>query len=196
VPAITVIKFRKGTAAAWASANSVLAAGEPGLETDTNKFKFGDGTAAWNDLDYAGGGTASVVVSDTPPADPTADMVWFNSAEGTAYIRYDNTWVPLSPGIAGPAGPGVAAGGTAGQVLTKVNGTDYNTQWSAQSSLTIATSQVTGLDTALAGKAATSHTHAIDDLTDVTITTAALNQFLKYNGTQWVNSSSIDGGSA
>lgn len=32
-------------------------------------------------------------------------------------------------GIQGPAGPGVAAGGTAGQVLAKIDATDYNTQW-------------------------------------------------------------------
>ena len=36
-------------------------------------------------------------------------------------------------GPTGPAGPGVPAGGTAGQVLTKVNGTDYNTQWATPS---------------------------------------------------------------
>jgi hypothetical protein len=34
-----------------------------------------------------------------------------------------------APGPAGPTGPGVAAGGTAGQVLTKINATDYNTNW-------------------------------------------------------------------
>jgi len=33
------------------------------------------------------------------------------------------------PGETGPAGPGVASGGTAGQILTKVDGTDYNTVW-------------------------------------------------------------------
>ena len=32
-------------------------------------------------------------------------------------------------GDPGPAGPGVPTGGTAGQVLTKVDGTDYNTEW-------------------------------------------------------------------
>jgi hypothetical protein len=31
--------------------------------------------------------------------------------------------------VPGPAGPGVAAGGTAGQVLSKIDGTSYNTQW-------------------------------------------------------------------
>ena len=32
-------------------------------------------------------------------------------------------------GPQGPAGPGVPQGGTAGQVLAKVDGTDYNTEW-------------------------------------------------------------------
>lgn len=44
-------------------------------------------------------------------------------ADGAAGAKGD-------PGAQGPAGKGVAAGGTAGQVLTKVDGTDYNTQWS------------------------------------------------------------------
>jgi hypothetical protein len=32
-------------------------------------------------------------------------------------------------GATGPTGPGVAAGGTTGQALVKIDGTDYNTQW-------------------------------------------------------------------
>jgi hypothetical protein len=49
---ITQIQLRKGTAAAWSSANPVLALGEPGIETDTRKMKFGDGSTAWNSLSY------------------------------------------------------------------------------------------------------------------------------------------------
>lgn len=37
-------------------------------------------------------------------------------------------------GATGPAGPGVATGGTAGQVLSKIDGTDYNTHWVTPSS--------------------------------------------------------------
>lgn len=36
-------------------------------------------------------------------------------------------------GPAGPAGQGVPVGGTAGQVLTKIDGTNYNTQWATPS---------------------------------------------------------------
>lgn len=48
------IKLRRDTAAAWATANPILAAGEPGLETDTDSIKYGDGVTHWNSLPYAG----------------------------------------------------------------------------------------------------------------------------------------------
>lgn len=38
-------------------------------------------------------------------------------------------------GPQGPAGPGVPTGGTAGQVLCKVDGTDYNTDWATPGGL-------------------------------------------------------------
>jgi trimeric autotransporter adhesin len=46
-------QLRRDTAANWASANSVLALGEPGVETDTLKVKVGDGSTAWNSLAYS-----------------------------------------------------------------------------------------------------------------------------------------------
>lgn len=57
--AITRVRWKRGTAADWTSANTVLRLGEPGWETDTQQGKVGDGTTAWNSLDYhigAGGG--------------------------------------------------------------------------------------------------------------------------------------------
>jgi hypothetical protein len=47
-------QFRRGTATEWTSANTVLAAGEMGIETDTDLFKIGDGTTSWNVLSYGG----------------------------------------------------------------------------------------------------------------------------------------------
>lgn len=64
---MTTIKLRRGTAAEWTAANPILAAGEMGIETDTRKFKFGDGTTHWNTLAYAsaegGGGTGDVTAA-------------------------------------------------------------------------------------------------------------------------------------
>lgn len=57
---MTKIIQRHDTAANWSTINPVLALGEMGVETDTNKFKFGDGITSYNELPYAageGGGT-------------------------------------------------------------------------------------------------------------------------------------------
>ncbi len=43
---------RRGTAATWTSANPILGVGEIGYETDTNKFKIGDGSNRWVNLNY------------------------------------------------------------------------------------------------------------------------------------------------
>ncbi len=43
---------RRGTAAQWTAANPILAAGEIGFETDTSKFKMGNGSSAWSALQY------------------------------------------------------------------------------------------------------------------------------------------------
>lgn len=47
------IQLRNDSAANWTAANPTLAAGEFGIETDTRKFKVGNGTSAWSALSYA-----------------------------------------------------------------------------------------------------------------------------------------------
>jgi hypothetical protein len=54
------IQVRRGTAADWTSVNPVLAAGEMGVESDTNLFKFGNGSTAWTALSYANRNNAEV----------------------------------------------------------------------------------------------------------------------------------------
>ena len=56
------IKLRRGTAAQWTAQNPVLAEGEIGLETDTRKFKAGDGTTAWTGLLYYGGSSGGATL--------------------------------------------------------------------------------------------------------------------------------------
>jgi hypothetical protein len=48
----TRMQQRRGTATQWTTANPILNAGEIGFESDSNKFKIGDGTNHWADLDY------------------------------------------------------------------------------------------------------------------------------------------------
>lgn len=61
------IQYRRDSAANWTSNNPVLSAGEPGFETDTGKFKIGDGATAWSSLVYASvqsGGNISDFTND------------------------------------------------------------------------------------------------------------------------------------
>jgi len=47
------IQVRRGTASQWTSVNPILAAGEMGVESDSNLFKFGNGSSTWTALSYA-----------------------------------------------------------------------------------------------------------------------------------------------
>lgn len=61
------IQLRNDTAANWTSANPTLAAGEIGIENDTDLFKIGDGVTAWDSLSYGGiQGEAGVVAATSP----------------------------------------------------------------------------------------------------------------------------------
>lgn len=51
---MTRIQLRHDTATNWTTANPILAEGEVGVETDTNKFKIGDGITTWSELAYQG----------------------------------------------------------------------------------------------------------------------------------------------
>lgn len=48
----TRFKLRNDTAVNWTAADPVLLLGEIGVETDTRRYKIGDGTTAWSGLSY------------------------------------------------------------------------------------------------------------------------------------------------
>lgn len=48
----TRFKLRNGTAAEWTAANPTMLQGEIGVETDTRRYKIGDGITAWTGLSY------------------------------------------------------------------------------------------------------------------------------------------------
>ena len=79
------IQFRRGTAAAWTSANPLLASGEPGLETDTLKWKVGNGTQNWTALPYTLGSVPATAYGTTLPGSP---------ADGQEAILVDSTTNP------------------------------------------------------------------------------------------------------
>ena len=104
----TRMQQRRGTAAQWISTNSgngpILNAGEIGWESDTNKFKIGDGTNTWAALDYFAdidstvnpafgssitfeGATANAFETILAVTDPTADnTITLPDATGTVTL--------------------------------------------------------------------------------------------------------------
>jgi hypothetical protein len=62
---VTQIQIRRGTASQWTSANPTLASGEFGYESDTGKFKLGNGSTAWTSLSYQGAGTVTSITAGT-----------------------------------------------------------------------------------------------------------------------------------
>ena len=55
----TTIQLKRGISTDWTTNNPVLAAGEVGIETDTNKIKIGNGSTAWTSLEYFSGNSGS-----------------------------------------------------------------------------------------------------------------------------------------
>lgn len=81
----TRIQVRRLSSGEFATQNPVLEAGEPGLETDTGKIKYGNGVSAWNSLPYSGGGGVTSVAGRTGDIVlGTSDISGFNSAAGAA----------------------------------------------------------------------------------------------------------------
>jgi hypothetical protein len=65
MPSNSIIRPRGDTAANWTAANPILLSKEIGLETDTRKWKVGDGTTAWNSLAYYNSVPAGVSTFNT-----------------------------------------------------------------------------------------------------------------------------------
>lgn len=94
------IQVRRGTAAQWTSANPILAAGEIGAETDTSKFKIGDGVTAWQTLGYALYPSAYTTVNTQ-----TGTTYTFVLADQTRLISFTNAsavtaTIPLNSSVA------------------------------------------------------------------------------------------------
>lgn len=86
---------------------------------------------------------------------------------------------------------GLPVGGTTGQTLVKSSNSDYATAWATVDALPSQSGNAGKYLTTngtTASWAVVNVTPALDDLTDVTITSPAANQYLRYNGTAWVNS--------
>ena len=87
------IQIRNDTKNNWTTQNPVLLKGEMGVETDTRKFKFGDGVNDWKTLEYASA-TGAIIMNKAPtPTDSGYDVgaMWVDTAANKAYLLFNNT---------------------------------------------------------------------------------------------------------
>ena len=101
--------------------SAALANGAIAVDTTNDVFYFRS-SGAWQEVS---GGGASLTVSDTPPADPEAGNLWFESDTGNTLVYYTDAntsqWVELGQSVDSShefyinmdgGGPGSAYGGT------------------------------------------------------------------------------------
>ena len=95
------IQNRRGTASEWTAANPTLAAGEIGVETDTGKFKIGNGVTAWDDLVYSStrSGFALGDLTDVTTTNKTdGSVLYYDSSSSTFKADDVNTKLTLADG--------------------------------------------------------------------------------------------------
>ena len=93
------ILLRRDSSQNWNYNDPVLMSGEPGYETDTRRFKMGDGQTPWSQLPYYSGVTGPPGVSNIPgPTGPSGGPVGPTGEQGIPGPTGEQ-------GIIGPTGP-------------------------------------------------------------------------------------------
>lgn len=109
------IQIRRGSASQWASVNPLLAEGELGVELDSGRFKIGNGTDRWNDINYAvgdNGKSAYQIALDNGFVG--TELEWLESLKGA----------PGTPGIQGPPGTDGLPGAPGANGTNGIDGQD------------------------------------------------------------------------
>ena len=81
----TKIQLRRGLAETWTSVNPILSEGEMGIETDTQKFKFGDGATEWSSLPYASSGSSGDIPTKLSQLENDCGFITMTDVEGKHY---------------------------------------------------------------------------------------------------------------
>ena len=137
----------------------------------TDKWQFTNDGSTYTDLG-AGGAT----ISDTPPASPVPGQVWFESDTAKTYVYYDSQWIEI--------GALAAAGIVTMSDTAPVSPADGKLWFNSSTAKTYVY-----YDSAWVEIGAGSNPASLNDIGDVTITSATNGQFLRWDDGAWVNKS-------
>jgi len=147
---------RRGTAAQWTSANPILSAAEIGYETDTNKFKIGDGTNRWSTLSYFV--DLDTMIAGAPGLLNSLDEIAAAINDDPAFFTTIASSLSSKAPIASPTFTGTVSGVTKSMVgLGSVDNT-------ADSAKPVSTATQTALDLKLASATAASTYETISNV--------------------------------
>lgn len=95
----TTIKLRRDTSTNWTSSNPILAAGEPGLETDTLRVKYGDGSNTWTNLAYSAVGNATYATTAGSATTATTAVSAATATSATSALNAGTVTTNAQPNI-------------------------------------------------------------------------------------------------
>ena len=116
------IQVKRANAATWTAANTVLSAGEIGLESDTSKFKIGNGSTAWTSLAYS--------ITSNLSASSLNDLgdVTISSAADGDFLRWNGTaWINDAVNLGTDTAGSFVQSLVAGTGITLTNNSGENT---------------------------------------------------------------------
>lgn len=168
------LQQRRGTSDQWTSANTVLAAGEMAISTDDQTFKVGDGSTAWQDLpsfvnleQITAAGVqvlgAATQYTDGVVTAASSSLTTAITTAATAQQQYTDAQL-------------AALVDSAPETLNTLN--------EIAVALQANDGDIDAITTALGTKSDTTHTHAIDDLSDVDVSLVEANQVLYFDSTE------------
>ena len=169
----TRMQQRRGTAAQWTAANPILAAGEIGFETDTSKFKMGNGSSTWSALQYfANAAELAAVIDGAPDLLNTLNELAAAMGDDPAFITNHTTATTNVHGIASTSALATtAAVNTAISISAGASAQDATTKANSAQAAGIAAADAASAAAAAAsgaaGTVATALTAHTADTTDV-----------------------------
>lgn len=115
-------QLRRGSAAEWVDDNPVLLSGEPGVESDTKKFKIGDGVHAWTALHYFIDQVAIQALIDSAVIEGVEGDSAYEVAVNNGFAGTEEEWLDSLVGPPGATGPTGSTGPTGATGATGATG--------------------------------------------------------------------------